>query len=122
MRHFGKGWSILTPMLAIAATGGASAGDGPPRAIALNFDEQESSVAIEIVGQSLAEQRVEYEVELVGSSRSRHRGSTTLPANERSVLSKLKTGFDDAWCARVDVTEADGTSYTLTAGECDAVV
>jgi len=119
MRHIGKNWSILTPMLALAATGtSAGGGEGPPRAIGLEVEENESSVEIQLVARSATTQRVEYAIELVGSSQSRHRGSTTISANERSVLSRLSTGFADTWCAIVDVTEGDGTSYTLTAGDC----
>lgn len=120
MRCRPKAWSLLTPVLAITATGAAGSGgdEQPERAIALDVDEAEDSVAIEIVAQSRVAQRVEYEIELIGSSRSRHRGSTTVPANEKSVLSRLRTGYSDGWCATVAVTEGDGTNYTLTAGDC----
>jgi len=123
MRHFGLALGIVTPVLAFAVPGaaGASGGGAPQsRAIALQVQEGEDSVEVEIVARSRIAQKVDYAVELVGSSRSRHRGSTSIPANEDRVLSRLKTGFDESWCVTLDVTEGDGTSYTLTAGDCSA--
>ncbi|MGB3806317.1 MAG: curli-like amyloid fiber formation chaperone CsgH [Erythrobacter sp.] len=128
MRIFGRAAALLAPMLAMSAPGAASngadmaakGGDDMPHAIGLRWEESDSSVEIQIVAQSATTQKVDYAIELVGNSRSRHRGSTTIPANEESVLSRLSTGYSDSWCATVDVTEGDGTHYTLTAGDCDA--
>jgi len=124
MRNLGLTLGIVTPVLAISFPGaaGASGGDSAPqsRAIALQVQEDENSVEVEIVARSGIAQTVDYTIELVGSSRSRHRASTSVPANEDRVLSRLKTGYTENWCATLDVTEGDGTSYTLTAGDCSA--
>ena len=128
MKNLTMSWGIIPPMLALAATGPACASGGgaipdnaagdPPRALALNVQEMDDSVEVQIVANSMRAQQIEYAIELVGSSRSRHKGSTTIAADETQVLSRLKTGFQDSWCATLDVTEGDGTSYTLTAGDC----
>jgi hypothetical protein len=134
MRNFSKRLAALTPVLAMvvggaaggaasagsggAAGAGASGGDEHPRALALSVFEEEGSVAVELIAQSQIEQQVEYELELIGNSRSLHRGNTSIPAGDRRVLSRLKTGYSDTWCVTVAVTESDGTSYTLTAGDC----
>ena len=100
---------------------GANATGGPAeRALSLAVDEQAGSVAVELIAHSPIVQQVSYEAELVGNSRSRHRGNTALPAHERQVLSRLRTSVSGTWCARVDVTEAGGARYTLTAGDCGA--
>lgn len=115
-----KSYGLLAALLAIAASGPAYAGGriAVERALTLDVEEQADSVEIQLIAKSPREQRVEYAIELVGSSRSKHKGATTISANEAHVLSRLKTGYADGWCATVAVTEGDGTSYTLTAGDC----
>lgn len=90
----------------------------PPRALALEVEEGQDNVGVNLVAQSPIAQKVSYTVELTGSSRSRHSGSTSIPAHERRVLSRMRTGFADDWCARVRVEEESGLTYTLTAGDC----
>lgn len=94
------------------------AGSEPRQALSLEVEEAANSVAVHLVALSPVSQKVDYTVELTGTSRSRHSGSTTIPANERRVLSQMRTGFADNWCARVQVQEERGAAYTLTAGEC----
>lgn len=120
MRGFSKKWAVLTPMLAVAASGaaGASSGSEGPRALALSVVENGDSVELELIADSLVSQQVQYSVELVGSSTARHRGDTTIAAGERQVLSRLKASTDESWCATVHVTEASGAHYVLTAGDC----
>ena len=120
MRSFPKKWAILTPALALAAGGaaGASAGSEPPRALALNVVERDDVVELELIANSQVAQQVQYSVELIGSSTARHRGDTSILAGERQVLSRLRSSTTGGWCAKVDVTEASGVTYTLTAGDC----
>ncbi len=117
MSRISKGFAAITPLFALAA-GGAAGGAEPPRALALNVIESDGSVEVELVANSPVTQQVQYEIELVGTSRARHRGDTSVPAGNRQVLSRFKTSVADSWCATVDVTEASGASYTLTAGDC----
>ena len=107
-------------MMAGGVGGGATAANGPQptRALALNVSESENNVEIQLVALSAVAQQVEYSIELVGNSRSRHSGNTAIPAGDRQVLSRLSTNVTDTWCARVEVTEGSGESYTLTAGDC----
>ncbi len=121
MRELAKRLAILTPAFAIAAGagGGAQASDGEPaRALALTVIEGEEDVEIQLIAQSEIAQQVEYSVELIGNSRSRHNGNTSIPAGGHQVLSRLKTSVNDSWCATVEVTEGSGARYTLTAGDC----
>ena len=67
--------------------------DEYPRALSVEVEEEAASVGVNLVALSPVSQKVAYTVELTGSSRSRHSGSTTIPANERRVLSRMKTGF-----------------------------
>ena len=124
MISLAKRCGILFPMLAIAATGPACASGGvaDERALTLDIEEQGDSVEIQLIANSVRAQEVEYAIELVGSSRSVHKGRTTIPADERVILSRLKTSLNDDWCATLDVTEQDGTSYSLTAGDCAATI
>lgn len=90
----------------------------PPQALSLQIAEGDNSVSLDLVALSPVAQRVEYTVELVGTSRSRHSGATSVPAGERRVLSRMKTGVSGPWCATVHVQEQAGQEYTLQAGEC----
>ena len=124
MRDLVKRLAILTPVFAVAAgSGGAAHADStasgePHRALTLSVVEGAEDVEIQLIAHSDITQQVEYSLELVGNSRSRHNGSTSIPAGDRQVLSRMKTNVTDAWCATVNVTEESGESYTLTAGAC----
>ncbi len=120
MRRFRNRLAILTPALALAAGGatGAGASGETPRALALSVVEEGNSIELELVANSHVAQQVQYSLELIGNSTSRHRGDTAIPAGERQVLSRMKSSVGEHWCARVEVTEANGAHYTLTAGDC----
>lgn len=122
MRRFRNRLAILTPALALAAGGAASAGASSetPRALALSVVEEGDSIELELIANSQVAQQVQYSLELIGNSTSRHRGDTAIPAGERQVLSRMKSSVGEHWCARVEVTEANGAHYTLTAGDCPA--
>ncbi|AWW75751.1 hypothetical protein CD351_15065 [Erythrobacter sp. KY5] len=92
--------------------------DNSGRALTLSVVEQGNNVELELIADSQTNQQVDYKLKLTGSSTARHSGSTNVSAGERHVLSRLKTSFGETWCATVDVTEADGEQYTLTAGTC----
>lgn len=117
MRRLGGKWTMLTPALAMAASG-AHAGEAP-RALALSVVEHGDNVELELIANSPVAQQVQYSLELVGNSTARHRGDTSIAAGERQVLSRLTSSVGESWCATVHVTEASGAHYTLTAGTCD---
>lgn len=119
MRHLIKRLAHFTPALALAAGGAAGATSAPgDRALALNVTDNGDRVEIQLIANSSITQQVEYVLELVGNSSARHSGSTNVAAGDRHVLSRLTTNVSDTWCATVEVTEANGESYTLTAGAC----
>lgn len=118
MKNSSKRLAVFTPLFGMAAAGAAS-GAEPPRALALNVIVSGDTVELELVANSPVNQRVQYEVELLGDSMARHKGATSIPAGDRQVLSRFKTSVSETWCAKVEVTEASGAHYTLTAGDCD---
>jgi hypothetical protein len=120
LRKLARSIALVTPLLALGAAGAAGAGSGDtrPRALSLNVVDSGDSVELELVALSQVTQQVEYTLELVGASRSRHAGNTSISAGDRLVLSRLKTSVADRWCATVEVSEASGARYTLTAGDC----
>ena len=114
-----KGLAALVPLFALGIGSAGSAGtEMAPRALALNVDESGDFVEIELIANSHVTQQVEYSVELTGSSNARHSGNTSIAKDERHVLSRMRTSVTDSWCAKVEVTEASGAQYTLTAGDC----
>ena len=80
--------------------------------------ETAGSVEIEVVANSPVTQQIEFTAELTGASNSRHKSSSSVAAGDRQVLSRLKMTGSESWCAKVDVSEASGAKYTLTAGDC----
>ncbi|MHA7819996.1 MAG: curli-like amyloid fiber formation chaperone CsgH [Erythrobacter sp.] len=119
MRKSSKKWSLVPPAIALAVGGAASASGGDqPRALALDVIESGDSVELELIAHSEVTQQVQYSIELIGNSTARHRGDTRIAAGERQVLSRLKSGVGEIWCATVHVTEASGAHYVLTAGDC----
>ncbi len=75
---------------------------------------------ISLIGRSDQALTVEYELEVEGRSRTRHRGKTSLAAGQRAVLSKVRIDTDGDWCARLTVSQSDGASYEETAGPCSS--
>ncbi|WP_338304254.1 hypothetical protein [Erythrobacter sp. Dej080120_24] len=97
MRDLARRLALITPAFAIAAGGasGAGASSSDTRALALNVIESGDRVEVELIANSPVTQQVEYEIELTGSSHARHRGSTSIAAGNRQVLSTLKTDVGD---------------------------
>jgi hypothetical protein len=110
--------SVLAMTVGSTAASGASS---DTRALALNVIENGDTVEIELIANSRVTQQVEYEVELTGASSARHRGSTSIAAGDRQGLSRMKTSASKGWCATVEVNEASGARYTLTAGDCTGI-
>ncbi|MEE4200739.1 curli-like amyloid fiber formation chaperone CsgH [Erythrobacter sp.] len=99
---------------------GAHGAQDGERAVSLGVEEMDGRVAIELIAHSPVAQALEYEIELIGASRSRHKGATSVAAGERHVLSTMKTNVSGTWCALVSVNEESGQSYTLSAGDCES--
>lgn len=118
MAHTFAKLALFAPIAAIAAGCSAVSASGETRALSLNVVEGAGSVEIEVVAHSTVTQQVEFKAELTGASNSRHNSSTTIAAGDKQVLSRMKISSGDGWCAKVDVTEASGAKYTLTAGDC----
>jgi hypothetical protein len=127
MGRFPKKLTAIAPALAMVAGSGAAgshaanATASDTRALALNVVESGNTVEIELIANSPVTQQVEYAVELSGASNARHRGSTSIAAGDRQVLSRMKTSASKGWCATVEVNEASGARYTLTAGDCTGI-
>ena len=112
--------AMIGALSAFFASGGVTAqevGD-PPRALALDVWEGAGNVEVRLIANSPIDQQVAFQLELVGSSNARHSGDTPIAAGERVVLSRMRTGTDQGWCAIAEVSEASGARYTLTAGDC----
>ncbi|MBH9536709.1 curli-like amyloid fiber formation chaperone CsgH [Novosphingopyxis sp. YJ-S2-01] len=88
-------------------------------AIRMETEPADGTVGITLIGNASHRVTVEYELEVSGSSRTRHHGKSTLAAGERGVLSRvmLSTG-DGNWCARLEVRQSDGVTYQERAGPC----
>ena len=91
------------------------------RALSLNVIEGPGTVEIEVVADSQVTQQIEFEIELTGASNSRHKSSVSVASGDRQVLSRLKMNTSESWCAKLEVNEASGAKYTLTAGECGLI-
>lgn len=121
MRDFARRFLLVTPAFALASGGGAAAGGGSDRALSLHVVESGDSVEVQLVAESPVTQQVEYEIELIGNSTSRHAGNTSVAAGNRHVLSTMRATGSSSWCARAKVSESGGASYTLEAGDCPLI-
>jgi len=118
MRHTLAKLALFAPIAGIAVGCSSVSASSEQRALSLDVKEGADSVEIEIVANSPVTQQIEFKAELTGSSNSRHNSSTSIAAGDRQVLSKMRTSKGDGWCAKVEVNEASGAKYTLTAGDC----
>ena len=77
------------------------------------------AVQITLIGETPTSMVAEYDLEVTGSSRTRHRGKSELSAGEPTVLSRVKVATNDGgWCAVLDVRQSDGLAYREQAGDC----
>lgn len=118
MAHTFAKLGLLAPALSVAAGCNAVSASNDERALSLKVTEKTDSVEIEVIADSPVTQKIEFTAELTGASNSRHKSSSSVAAGDRQVLSRLKMSTNESWCAKVDVSEASGAKYTLTAGEC----
>lgn len=92
--------------------------EAPPRdAVMLKVEREGNQVQLQLIGESLVTQRVRYDMAFTGQSTSHHRGSATLEAGRRHILSTMRMSVDGRWCVKVAVEE-EGRRYELGGGEC----
>lgn len=123
MAHTFAKLALFGPITAIAAGCSAVSASNETRALSLIVKEGMSkdgggNVEIEVVADSPVTQQIDFTAQLTGASNSRHKSSSSVAAGERQVLSRMRINSGDGWCAKVDVTEASGAKYTLSAGDC----
>ena len=89
-------------------------------ALTLDVREHDGMLEIELIGLSPRAQGVSYALEVTGQSTSRHRGSTTLTAGTRAVLSTMRTRAGENWCVKLTAEEEGRAPYEITQGPCPA--
>jgi len=87
-------------------------------ALTLDVREHDGMLDIQLIGLSPRAQGVSYALEVTGQSTSRHRGSTTLTADTRAVLSTMRTRAGDNWCVKLVAEEEGRAPYEITRGPC----
>ena len=89
-------------------------------ALSLDVQARDGMIEVELVGLSPRNQVVSYTLEVSGRSTSRHRGTTTLAAGTRAVLSTMRTAAGDDWCVKLVAEEEGRAPYEVTEGNCAA--
>jgi hypothetical protein len=89
-------------------------------ALTLDVRHHDGLVEVQLIGLSPRAQAVSYTLEVTGQSTSRHRGSTTLAAGTRAVLSTMRTKAGDDWCVKLMAEEEGRAPYEITRGACTA--
>ena len=111
----------MGPALLFIASIGGTMPEGisePPKAITLSIQPRGDVTEVSLEGHSPVDQRVEYSIEMTGSSTSRQ---TSLTANVPVVLSTMRRQTAGDWCVTIDVTEENGRNYRYTRGaSCSA--
>jgi|DeeseametaMP1893_FD_contig_21_62404_length_1730_multi_11_in_0_out_0_2 hypothetical protein len=111
----------MTPHIFLAALIGgmmSSTAAEPHRAIDMVVEEIDGIVEVSLRGQSRIDQKVSYRLELIGSSTSRHKGATSLRADEAAILSTMRMNATDGWCVKAQIEEEDGRAYEYSEGAC----
>ena len=106
-------------MSALMAEGAAMTADD--RAMRMEVDEAPDGVEIRLIADSAVDRQASYEMEVIGTSRSVHRGRSRLPANTPVTVSRISVSHDGTWCALVHVSEENGATYELEAGDCSVL-
>jgi hypothetical protein len=88
------------------------------RALTLDVRQHDGGIEVELVGLSPRTTRVSYSLEVTGQSTSRHRGSTTLAAGTRAVLSTMRASAGASWCVTLVAEEEGRDPYEITQGSC----
>lgn len=104
--------------LALLAPATETAMTEEPHALTLDVRERDGMLEIALIGLSPRAQGVSYALEVTGNSTSRHRGSTTLAAGTRAVLSTMRTTAGDNWCVKLTAEEDGRAPYEITQGPC----
>lgn len=91
-----------------------------PHALTLDVIEADGIIEVQLIGHAPRAQAVSYALEVTGQSTSRHRGSTTLAADTRAVLSTMRTTAGAEWCVRLTAEEEGRAPYEITRGTCAA--
>jgi ribose 1,5-bisphosphokinase PhnN len=107
-------------LLALLAHTTGAAMTEQPNALTLDVREHDGLVEVQLIGLSPRAQAVSYALEVTGQSTSRHRGSTTLAAGTRAVLSTMRTKAGADWCVKLVAEEEGREPYEVTRGACAA--
>ena len=91
-----------------------------PNALTLDVQEHAGVIEVQLIGLSARVQAVSYTLEVTGQSNARHRGSTTLAAGNRAVLSTMRTKASLGWCVTLIAQEEGREPYAVTRGTCTA--
>lgn len=90
----------------------------PRDAVMLELEPDGGFVRLQLIGDSPMTQQVRYEIAFTGKSTSHLRGSATLEAGQRHLLSTMRMSTGPQWCVKVSVEEGDGRRYELRGGKC----
>ncbi|EDL48754.1 curli-like amyloid fiber formation chaperone CsgH [Erythrobacter sp. SD-21] len=88
------------------------------QAISMRIEDGDGTIQIEMIAKSPHDQVVDYQIEVIGDSRSRHSGKSKVPAQTETSISQFRVSHSGTWCATAEITEQSGSTYTLTAGDC----
>jgi hypothetical protein len=102
----------------LADPGGLMSETRKPSGPALELEVVDHGNAIEVRlhGHAAEARQVSYELEVTGTSTSRHRGSTSLAAGSPVVLSAMRVSVGESWCARLRAEEAGRAPYEILRG------
>lgn len=91
-----------------------------PEALKIDVREEGDVIEIQLIGETPRSQQISYVLEVTGQSSSRHRGKTTLAANSRTILSKVRTTAGGSWCVRLVAEEENREAYEILYGNCSS--
>ncbi|MEE4153172.1 MAG: curli-like amyloid fiber formation chaperone CsgH [Erythrobacter sp.] len=91
---------------------------GPKLPLELETIEEDGRVTVVLVANPEVSRRIDYTLELKGLSSSTHRSSSEVAAGQRTEISRMRMSVGEDWCARLSITEPDGSVHVITRGPC----
>lgn len=93
----------------------------PARSLDIEVTETApNKISVLLKGNSKETQRVSYKLATQGSSKTIHKGATTLVANSPTVLSTISFSGSKCWSVTLSVTEEVAGEYRIVRGnKCD---
>jgi hypothetical protein len=90
----------------------------PPHVVTIEAHSIGQLTELRVVGKSPSETKVRFELNVVGNSKSTHKGAALLRSGEQQILSRIRFTTSPNWCATLNVMPDGAKPYQILSGDC----